>query len=88
MTDPSTGPSTGPAAGTLTDPAAHERIRGHISVWEASCADALALLRSLDPADWDRPTELPGWDVRAVAAHLAHLESELAGRPQEQPAAG
>jgi len=44
----------------------------------------VALLRELDPEDWDKPTELPGWDVRAVAAHLAHLEGELAGRPQEQ----
>ena len=72
MTDPS------------TDPSAHDRVRHHIAVWEASCADVVALLRSLDPADWDRPTELPGWDVRAVAAHLAHLEGELAGRPQQQ----
>jgi uncharacterized protein (TIGR03083 family) len=75
MTPPT--PSTPP-----TD--AHERVREHVSVWEASCADAVALLRSLEPADWDRPTELPGWDVRAVAAHLAHLEGELAGRPQAQ----
>ncbi|GAA4553885.1 maleylpyruvate isomerase family mycothiol-dependent enzyme [Pseudonocardia xishanensis] len=29
----------------------------------------LDLLRSLDPADWSRPTECPGWDVRAMAAH-------------------
>jgi len=68
----------------MTETTAHERVRAHISTWESACADALALLRSLEPGDWDRPTELPGWDVRAVAAHLAHLEGELAGRPQEQ----
>ena len=67
-----------------TDPAAHDRVRRHIATWQSACADAVALLRSLEPGDWDRPTELPGWDVRAVAAHLAHLEGELAGRPQEQ----
>ena len=67
---------------TPSDP--HDRVRHHVAVWESACADVVALLRSLDPADWDRPTELPGWDVRAVAAHLAHLEAELAGRPQEQ----
>ena len=66
------------------DAAAHERVRGHIDVWERSCSEVIALLRSLDPEDWDRPTELPGWDVRAVASHLAHLEGELAGRPQAQ----
>lgn len=27
------------------------------------------LLRALRPADWTRPTDCPGWDVRAVAAH-------------------
>jgi uncharacterized protein (TIGR03083 family) len=27
------------------------------------------LLRSLRPGDWTAPTECPGWDVRAMAAH-------------------
>lgn len=27
------------------------------------------LLRALGPDDWSQPTECPGWDVRAVAAH-------------------
>ncbi len=76
-----TSETTSPQA---RDEQAHARVREHIAVWEASCADVVALLRSLEPDDWDRPTELPGWDVRAVAAHLAHLESELAGRPQAQ----
>jgi uncharacterized protein (TIGR03083 family) len=43
----------------------------------------VALLRSLSDDDWSRPTDLAGWDVRAVASHLAHLESELAGNEQE-----
>jgi uncharacterized protein (TIGR03083 family) len=55
-----------------------------VDVWEQAAADVVALLRSLDADDWPRPTDLPGWDVRAVAAHLAHLESELAGNPQQQ----
>ena len=33
-------------------------------------ARLLALLRALDPADWGRPTDCAGWDVRAVAVHL------------------
>jgi len=28
-----------------------------------------ALLRGLNPEDWTRPTECPGWDVRAMASH-------------------
>ena len=27
------------------------------------------MLRALRPGDWTRPTECPGWDVRAMAAH-------------------
>jgi uncharacterized protein (TIGR03083 family) len=30
----------------------------------------LDLLRSLEPADWTKPTDCPGWDVRTMAAHL------------------
>jgi uncharacterized protein (TIGR03083 family) len=57
-------------------------LRHLVDVWENAATDAVELLRELDEADWSRPTDLPGWDVRAVAAHLAHLESELAGNPQ------
>ncbi|NKE62087.1 maleylpyruvate isomerase family mycothiol-dependent enzyme [Lentzea sp. PSKA42] len=30
----------------------------------------LALLEGLAPQDWSKPTGCPGWDVRAMAAHL------------------
>lgn len=30
----------------------------------------LDLLRSLEPAEWQRPTDCPEWDVREVVAHL------------------
>ena len=29
----------------------------------------LDLLRALGPEDWAKPTQCPGWDVRAMAAH-------------------
>jgi uncharacterized protein (TIGR03083 family) len=63
---------------------ATERLHELVAVWRQAATDVLSLLRSLDDGDWRRPTDLPGWDVRAVAAHLAHLESVLAGRPQDQ----
>ncbi len=46
--------------------------------WQAVNAFA-DLLDELDDADWHRPTDLPGWDVHAVAAHTAHLEHLTAG---------
>ncbi len=58
-------------------------LSGFIAAWQVACADAAALLHSLDENDWEKPTDLPGWNVRYVAAHLAHLESELAGLPQQ-----
>ncbi|MDP9821469.1 maleylpyruvate isomerase family mycothiol-dependent enzyme [Nocardioides massiliensis] len=60
------------------------RLAGYVSVWQRSVDDVIALLRELEPHEWDRPTDLAGWDVRAVASHLAHLESSLAGNPQER----
>jgi uncharacterized protein (TIGR03083 family) len=58
------------------------RLARYIDTWKSTVDDTVALLRSLDHEDWSRPTDLPGWDVRAVAAHLAHLESELSGVEQ------
>jgi uncharacterized protein (TIGR03083 family) len=55
------------------------RLGHYIEAWKSTAEDTVALLRSLDGEDWAKPTDLPGWDVRSVAAHLAHLESELAG---------
>lgn len=38
------------------------------------------LLRTLDAEAWLRPTALPGWTVRDIAAHIIGTESELDGR--------
>src|SRR5690349_18269850 len=61
-----------------------DRLQQHIDLWRIMVAENVALLRELDPDDWAKPTDLPGWNVRYIAAHLAHLESELAGNPQQQ----
>jgi uncharacterized protein (TIGR03083 family) len=37
------------------------------------------LLTGLDEASWSAPTCLPGWDVKAVVAHLIGTESMLLG---------
>ncbi len=58
------------------------RLGQYIETWKSTVDDTVALLRALDAEDWSKPTDLPGWDVRAIAAHIAHLESELAGFDQ------
>jgi uncharacterized protein (TIGR03083 family) len=59
-----------------------ERLSEYVEAWRLAVDDTVGLLRGLSDEEWDTPTDLAGWDVRAVAAHLAHLESELAGNPQ------
>jgi len=61
-----------------------DRLQRYIDLWRVMVAENVALLRELDTDDWAKPTDLPGWNVRYVAAHLAHLESDLAGNPQKQ----
>jgi uncharacterized protein (TIGR03083 family) len=60
------------------------RLQQLVEVWHQSSQDTIALLRTIEGDEWARPTDLPGWDVRAIAAHLAHLESQLAGNPQAE----
>ena len=60
-----------------------ELLSGYVEVWWQAINDFTDLLEELDEADWATPTDLPGWDVKAVASHIAHLESILAGGDEE-----
>lgn len=44
------------------------------------------LLGDLDEAEWALPTDLPGWDVRDIVAHIIGTERMLAGDPTPEPA--
>ncbi|MBF4161268.1 maleylpyruvate isomerase family mycothiol-dependent enzyme [Nocardioides acrostichi] len=59
------------------------RLRGYIDAWWTSVQDLCDLLDTLDPDEWSAPTDLPGWDVKAVASHTAHLEVVLATGQEE-----
>lgn len=56
-----------------------------VDCFEQSVRSLLTVAGDLDAEDWDRPTDLPGWTVRDVVAHLAAIESELLGRPTAAP---
>ncbi len=60
-----------------------ERLSGYVETWRQAVTDLTGLLDTLSPEEWSLPTDLPGWDVKAVASHIAHLESVLAGAPEE-----
>lgn len=54
-------------------------LQTYMDAWHACATDTLALLGELDETAWSTPTDLPGWSVGDVAAHLAHLEAVGAG---------
>ncbi|WP_183099170.1 maleylpyruvate isomerase family mycothiol-dependent enzyme [Nocardioides pelophilus] len=60
-----------------------ERLATYVETWWQAIGDFTALLESLPEDAWALPTDLAGWDVKAVASHTAHLESILAGGPEE-----
>ena len=47
-----------------------------------------ALGRQLEPAEWELPTECPGWQVRDHCAHVVGTESALLGMSARRPAVG
>lgn len=60
-----------------------ERLAGYVETWWQAVQELTALLEQVPDEQWSTPTDLAGWDVRACAAHTAHLESVLAGNPEE-----
>jgi len=60
-----------------------ERLATYVETWWQAIGDFTALLDSLPEEAWALPTDLAGWDVKAVASHTAHLESILADGPEE-----
>jgi uncharacterized protein (TIGR03083 family) len=88
-TDSTTVDTTGDTTvGGIGDTTDRERLGRYVEVWWEAIHDFTALLEELDDADWSAPTDLPGWDVRAVASHVAHLEAVLAGAPEETAEVG
>lgn len=65
-----------------------ERLAGYVEVWWSAVQDFVAVLEQVPANQWTTQTDLPGWDVRACAAHTAHLESILSGNPEESAEVG
>ncbi|HEX4189597.1 MAG TPA: maleylpyruvate isomerase family mycothiol-dependent enzyme [Marmoricola sp.] len=64
----------------MTDEA---RLAELVETWRAAIAELVALARTIPEDQWDLPTDLEGWSVKDNVAHTAHLESVLAGGPEE-----
>jgi uncharacterized protein (TIGR03083 family) len=60
-----------------------DELTGHVDTWWRAVEDFTHLVEELPDDAWHLPTDLPGWDVQAVVAHIAHLEALLAGRAHD-----
>ena len=60
-----------------------DQLTSWVQVWWQAVEDLSSLLEEVAGEDWSTATDLPGWDVHAVAAHSAHLEALLAGAEHE-----
>ena len=61
-----------------------ERLSGYVHTWWQAIHDFLDLLEQVPADQWHAHTDLAGWDVHDVAAHVAHIEAVLAGAPEER----
>jgi uncharacterized protein (TIGR03083 family) len=59
-------------------------LAGLVELWWRAINDFSALLETLGEEHWSAATDLAGWEVHAIAAHTAHLESLLAGTPHDE----
>jgi uncharacterized protein (TIGR03083 family) len=65
-----------------------DRLSALVAVWWEAVDSFTRLLEHVRDDQWTTPTDLPGWDVHAITAHTAHLESLLAGRPHDDVEVG
>ncbi len=56
-------------------------LAGLFAVWD----DIDAFLQGLPEADWQTESPLPGWDVKALVAHMVGTESFLSGAAPPEP---
>jgi uncharacterized protein (TIGR03083 family) len=59
----------------------NDEMRANAAAFEQTVRSTLALGATLGGAEWDRPTECPGWTVKDQFAHLVSVEASLLGDP-------
>ncbi|MDL4819702.1 maleylpyruvate isomerase family mycothiol-dependent enzyme [Actinomadura opuntiae] len=59
----------------------NDEMRAHVAAFEQTVRSSLALAATLGAAEWDRPTDCPGWTVKDQFAHLVSVEASLLGDP-------
>ncbi|MDQ6686359.1 MAG: maleylpyruvate isomerase family mycothiol-dependent enzyme [Actinomycetota bacterium] len=60
-----------------------QTLQQYVETWHLACADFAGLAREIPEEQWGLATDLPGWSVKDVVAHIAHLEFVMAGGAEE-----
>ncbi|TDC39330.1 maleylpyruvate isomerase family mycothiol-dependent enzyme [Actinomadura sp. KC345] len=59
----------------------NEPMRATTAAYEQTVRSTVALAAEFGDADWERPTECPGWTVKDQLSHLVGVELGLLGDP-------
>lgn len=72
-------------AATSTAPARRSALERATAMRLAATEYArfLAALHRLQPGDWSKPTDCPGWDVRALVSHVVGMTEMSASLPEQ-----
>jgi uncharacterized protein (TIGR03083 family) len=54
-------------------------MQSYVDAYEQTLRSLLGVVETLDPEQWARATDCPGWTVRDHVAHIVALERQLAG---------
>jgi uncharacterized protein (TIGR03083 family) len=56
-----------------------EDMAGNVAAYEQTVRSTIALAETFAPADWELPTECPGWSVRDQVSHMVGVERMMLG---------
>jgi uncharacterized protein (TIGR03083 family) len=57
---------------------------GNVAAYEQTVRSTITLAETFGPAEWDLPTECPGWTVRDQVAHIIGVERMMLGDPEPE----
>lgn len=56
-------------------------MAANIAAFEQTVRSTIAVAETFGEAEWDEPTDCPGWTVKDIASHLVSMELLLLGEP-------
>ena len=60
----------------------------YVQAWREAADDVLVVGAKITDAEWERPSDCPGWRARDVLAHLVDIEEVLTADDESEPTRG